>query len=113
LTLHLGRHDQQMLDGHFGPGRQMAMRIVVRLAETCGVTELMDVTGAHIDGCGLLSESSLLFAETLAGKAAGQKGPQSHLNNTARTFLTENAAAGQKGRPKPTACEISGLNIVY
>jgi predicted aconitase len=59
-----------MLDGRFGPGCQMAMRIVVRLAEACGVTELMDVTQAHIDGCGLLSESSLLFAETLAGKGA-------------------------------------------
>jgi predicted aconitase len=59
-----------MLDGRFGPGCQMAMRIVVRLAEACGVAELMDVTQAHIDGCGLLSESSLLFAETLAGKGA-------------------------------------------
>jgi predicted aconitase len=59
-----------MLDGRFGPGCQMAMRIVVRLAEACGVTELMDVTQAHIDGCGLLSESSLFFAETLAGKGA-------------------------------------------
>jgi predicted aconitase len=70
LTVHLSRNDQHMLDGHFGPGCQMAMRIVVRLAEACGVTELMDVTQAHIDGCGLLSESSLLFAETLAGKGA-------------------------------------------
>jgi predicted aconitase len=70
LTVHLSRQDQQMLEGHFGPGSQMAMRIVVRLAEACGVTELMDVTQAHIDGCGLLSESSLLFAETLAGKGA-------------------------------------------
>jgi hypothetical protein len=42
-------------------------------------------------------------------KAAGQKGPQAYLNNPVRTFLTENAAAGQKSRPKPNACEISGL----
>src|SRR4030042_6278389 len=70
LTVHLSRNDQQMLDGRFGPGCQMAMRIVVRLAEACGVRELMDVTQAHIDGCGLLSESSLFFAETLAGKGA-------------------------------------------
>ena len=70
MTVHLSRNDQQMLDGRFGPGCQMAMRIVVRLAEACGVAELMDVTQAHIDGCGLLSESSLFFAETLAGKGA-------------------------------------------
>jgi hypothetical protein len=31
--------------------------------------------------------------------------------NTLRTFLTENAAAGQKDRPKPNSCEISGLGI--
>ena len=70
MTVHLSRNDQQMLDGRFGPGCQMAMRIVVRLAEACGETKLMDVTQAHIDGCGLLSESSLFFAETLAGKGA-------------------------------------------
>jgi hypothetical protein len=44
-------------------------------------------------------------------KAAGRKGPQSYLNNTVRTFLTENAAAGQ-GRPKPNACEIFGLRTI-
>jgi hypothetical protein len=30
-----------------------------------------------------------------------EKARQSYLNNTARTFSTENAAAGQKNRPKP------------
>jgi hypothetical protein len=29
--------------------------------------------------------------------------------NTLRTFLAENAAAGQKSRPKQNSCEISGL----
>jgi hypothetical protein len=42
-------------------------------------------------------------------KAAGRKGPEAYLNNTVRTFLTENAAVGQKGRPKQNSCEISGL----
>jgi hypothetical protein len=37
------------------------------------------------------------------------KKPGGVFENTLRTFLTENAAAGQKGRPKPNACEISGL----
>jgi len=48
----------------------MAMRILVRMAEVNDATELMDVSQAHIDGCGLLSESSLEFAETLAAKGA-------------------------------------------
>ena len=46
----------------------MAMRIVTRMAEVLDAAELMDVTQAHIDGCGLLSETGLEFAETLAAK---------------------------------------------
>jgi hypothetical protein len=37
------------------------------------------------------------------------KRPGGVFENTLRTFLTENAAAGQKGRPKQNSCEISGL----
>ncbi len=46
----------------------MAMRIVTRMAEVHEASELMDITQAHIDGCGLLSETGLEFAETLAAK---------------------------------------------
>lgn len=46
----------------------MAMRIVTRMAEVFEAPELMDITQAHIDGCGLLSETGLEFAETLAAK---------------------------------------------
>jgi len=42
------------------------MSIMVRMAEVYGATELMDVTQAHIDGCALMSDSSLEFAERLA-----------------------------------------------
>ena len=70
MTVGLSAKDKEMLDGFHGPGSQMAMRIIVRLAEACGITELMDVTQAHIDGCGLLSDSGLEFAETLAAKGA-------------------------------------------
>jgi predicted aconitase len=48
----------------------MAMRIIVRMAEVYEAAELMDVTQAHIDGCGLLSETGLEFAETLVSKGA-------------------------------------------
>jgi len=70
MTIRLSTGDKEALDGRRGPGSQMAMRIIVRLAEACGITELMDVTQAHIDGCGLLSDSGLEFAETLAAKGA-------------------------------------------
>ncbi len=70
MTVRLSARDKEMLEGRLGPACRMAMRIVVRLAEACGVAELMDVTQAHIDGCGLLSDSGLEFAETLAAKGA-------------------------------------------
>jgi predicted aconitase len=70
MSVKLSRHDKQLLDGHQGQGAQMAMRILVRMAEVQEAGELMDVSQAHIDGCGLLSESSLEFAETLAAKGA-------------------------------------------
>jgi predicted aconitase len=70
MSVKLNRQDKQLLDGRYGEGAQMAMRIVVRMAEVQEAAELMDVSQAHIDGCGLLSESGLEFAETLAAKGA-------------------------------------------
>ena len=70
MPVKLSKQDKQLLNGQHGEGAQMAMRIVVRMAEVHEAAELMDVTGAHIDGCGLLSESGLEFAETLAAKGA-------------------------------------------
>ena len=46
----------------------MAMRILMRMAEVYEAVELMDVSQAHIDGCGLLSDTGLEFAETLSAK---------------------------------------------
>ena len=65
MSVKLSREDKQRLAGRFGEAARMAMRIIVRMAEICEATELMDVSQAHIDGCGLLSESGLEFAETL------------------------------------------------
>jgi predicted aconitase len=68
MKVKLTDSDQRMLDGRSGDAATMAMRIIVRMAEVCDAAELMDVTQAHIDGCGLLSEGGLEFAETLAAK---------------------------------------------
>ena len=38
------------------------------MAEVYEATEMMDVTQAHIDGCGLMSTASLEFAEILASQ---------------------------------------------
>jgi len=70
MPVELSRQDKQFLDGQHGEAARLAMRIVVRMAEVHEAAELMDVTQAHIDGCGLLSETGLEFAETLAAKGA-------------------------------------------
>lgn len=66
MPLQLTEKDRQMLEGRFGEATRLAMSIVVRMAEVLEVNELMDITQAHIDGCGLMSSASLDFAETMA-----------------------------------------------
>jgi len=68
MAIALSDIDRQMLDGARGEAAAMALSIVVRMAEVTGAAELMDVTAAHIDGCGLLSEAGLEFAETFAAR---------------------------------------------
>ena len=68
MPVQLSKRDEQFLNGQHGEAARMAMRIVTRMAEVLDARELMDITQAHIDGCGLLSETGLEFAETLAAK---------------------------------------------
>jgi len=70
MTVKLSQEDEQMLNGQKGPAARMAMRIMVRMADVVDAPEMMDVTQAHIDGCGLLSDTGLEFAETLASQGA-------------------------------------------
>lgn len=44
----------------------MAMRIIVRMAELQGASELMDIEGAHIDSTLYMGDATLEFAERLA-----------------------------------------------
>lgn len=66
MSLKLSSRDKEYLDGRYGKAGQMAMRILTRMADVLEAEELMDVSQAHIDGCGLLSDAGLEFAETLA-----------------------------------------------
>jgi predicted aconitase len=68
MSVKLSTRDEQLLNGQHGEADRMAMRILVRMADVQGAAEMMDVSQAHIDGCGLLSETGLEFAETLAAK---------------------------------------------
>jgi len=68
MSVKLSTRDEQLLNGQHGEAARMAMRILVRMADVQCAAEMMDVSQAHIDGCGLLSETGLEFAETLAAK---------------------------------------------
>jgi predicted aconitase len=70
MTLELADRDRAMLDGAHGPAVQMAMSIVVQMAEVFGATELLDITAAHIDSTIYIGEAGLEFAERLANLRA-------------------------------------------
>ena len=53
-----------------GRRRQLAMSILVRMADVYGATELMDISQAHIDSTIYLGDATLEFAERLASLGA-------------------------------------------
>jgi len=58
--------DRVLLSGERGPAAQMAIRIIVRMAELQGAGELLSISQAHIDSTIYLGQASLDFAEKLA-----------------------------------------------
>ncbi|PMZ88405.1 MULTISPECIES: aconitase X [unclassified Pseudomonas] len=64
-SIRLTEHDRALLDGRHGKAAQMAMQIVLRMAELQGADLLVDVTQAHIDGCIYTGPASLRFAGQL------------------------------------------------
>ncbi len=68
--LHLTDRDRAMLDGAHGPAPQLAMSILVRMADVYGASELMDISQAHIDSTIYLGDATLEFAERLASLGA-------------------------------------------
>lgn len=63
--LDLTARDTSMLSGDHGAASQLAMRVVIRLAEVMGANRLLDITGAHIDSCLYHGRSGLDFAGRL------------------------------------------------
>src|SRR2546422_10941719 len=68
--LTLSQRDQAMLDGGHGPAVQLAMSILVRMADIYGAADLMDISQAHIDSTIYLGDATLEFAERLASLGA-------------------------------------------
>lgn len=66
MSLELTSRDQAMLDGADGEAVAIAMRIVTRTSQAMDAPRLLDVTGAHVDGCLYHGRAGLDFAERLA-----------------------------------------------
>ncbi len=75
MPLALSDLDREMLEGGHGQAAQMAMRIVVRMAEVYDAPELMDIEAAHIDGTIYIGDAGLEFAERLAAMGAKVRVP--------------------------------------
>ncbi|TPL05345.1 DUF521 domain-containing protein [Mesorhizobium sp. B2-4-14] len=65
MTLELTVGDQSMLDGEQGPSAAAAMKILVAFSNAVGAESLLDITGAHIDGCLYHGKAGLDFVERL------------------------------------------------
>jgi predicted aconitase len=61
--LTMSSRDRAMLNGDFGAGVALAMRVVSRMAHVMNAPELIDVSSAHIDGCLYHGQASLDFVE--------------------------------------------------
>ena len=64
-SLTLSARDRAILAGEQGRAAQVAMQLVLRVAELQGARELLDVTQAHIDGCIYTGPACLRFAQQL------------------------------------------------
>lgn len=65
MALDLAPLDRELLSGAHGPGASFAMRLLARFAEAVGAPALLDIEGAHVDGCLYHGRASLDFAERM------------------------------------------------
>ncbi|HSN94275.1 MAG TPA: aconitase X catalytic domain-containing protein [Anaerolineaceae bacterium] len=68
MTVQLSETEKQILDGSQGEAAQLAMQIIVRMAEIAGAPALIEISQAHIDACTMLTHSGLKFLELLVEK---------------------------------------------
>ncbi|MER8733519.1 aconitase X [Mesorhizobium sp. M1227] len=65
MTLELTAGDQSMLHGEQGSAAAAAMTILVAFSKAVGARKLLNIAGAHIDGCLYHGQASLDFVERL------------------------------------------------
>ncbi|MCY3926877.1 MAG: aconitase X catalytic domain-containing protein [Acidobacteria bacterium] len=69
-TVALTVRDRAMLAGDHGAATAVAMRVLVTMAGVYGAQHLLDIEGAHIDGCLYHGDSGVDFAELLVAGGA-------------------------------------------
>lgn len=74
-TVELTDRDRAMLAGECGQATAVAMRILVTMAGVYGAERLLDIEGAHIDGCLYHGDSGVDFAELLVAGGARVRVP--------------------------------------
>ncbi len=74
-TVALTARDRAMLAGDLGEAAAVAMRILVTMAGVYGAERLLDIEGAHIDGCLYHGDSGVDFAELLVAGGARVRVP--------------------------------------
>jgi len=75
VPLQLSSTDEAMLNGEAGPASAFAMQMLAAFARAVGAPALLDITGAHIDGCLYHGQVSLDFVERLAGSGGRVRVP--------------------------------------
>ena len=82
----LSQEEASTLEGANGAASQLAMRIVVRMAEILGARDLVRIASAHIDGCLYHGDGGVEFAERLV-KLGGRVAVPATLNVGALDLL--------------------------
>ncbi|MGA7270567.1 MAG: aconitase X catalytic domain-containing protein [Acidimicrobiia bacterium] len=86
MTVRLSDYDRAILDGEEGEGPALAMRVLMGTAQAMGAAALLDIVGAHVDGCLYEGQAGLDFALRLVAGGARAKVPTT-LNVTSIDLL--------------------------
>ena len=71
----LNETDNALLQGSHGRAAQVAMQLLLRMAELQGASQLLDISQAHIDACIYTGPASLAFAKQLLAWGAAVRVP--------------------------------------
>jgi len=68
--MYLTKQEERMLDGEYGWANQVSMKILVRLGDLFGATELIPVQSAHLSGVSYkhLGDAAIAFLNELGDK---------------------------------------------